>query len=150
MVENFIVGIITALFLALVAVARKKIIIPFFIEYLGERIKIYPMWVGEIDFGSGNNHKMKLELVKLGFKIEGHLEFTSGLHTGKKYDLRGRFQSNVLTFHYYPRDRYSTSQGCATFKRLNDGELLEGSFAYYSQSKDYIDTVNCIFTPTKL
>lgn len=147
MTESVLAGIISAFLLGIIVSIWKTLIVPFFIETFGERIKIYKSWRADLNFGSGNLHGIKLEINKLGYGVKGVLEFTTGRHIGKKYFVRGRFQSNILTFFYYPEDKHSTSQGSATFKRLNDGELLQGYFSYYSQEKDFIDKVDCEFKP---
>jgi hypothetical protein len=149
MTESVIASLIAAFIFGALVSTWNSFIVPFFVENFGERIKLYRVWSAYLDFGSGNLHGVKLNIIKLGYRITGVLEYTTGRHTGKKYFVYGRFQSNILTFHYYPEDKHSTSQGSATFKRLNDGELLQGYFSYYSQDKDLIDTVACEFIPTK-
>jgi len=149
MTQEIIIGLITTFLAALIAAYWKSFVVPFFIENFGERIKIHHTWVSNLNFGSGSLHGIKLTVNKLGYNITGELEFTTGRHTGKKYQIKGRFQSNILTFHYYPYDKHSTSQGTATFMRLMDGELLSGSFGYFSQEKNLIDTVKCELTPIK-
>jgi hypothetical protein len=124
-------------------------IVPFFIEKFGEPVKLDKVWYAKLDFGTGNQQEIKMDIKKMGYKINGELEFIAGKNKGKKYFLKGRFQSLILTFHYYPQDKKSISQGAATLKSLNDVGLLEGHFAYYSQTKDIIGTVKASFHPIK-
>lgn len=146
---DLLIGICTTLICALLAATWSRLLLPFLIEYFGERIKIYRWWLGNLNFSSGQLHGIKLEIKKRGYDIRGDLEFTTGRHAGKKYYIKGRFQSNILTFHYYPHDKHSTSQGTATFKRLLDGEQLSGHFAYFSQENNEVATVACNLSPVK-
>ncbi|MBN8642953.1 MAG: hypothetical protein J0L86_14165 [Flavobacteriales bacterium] len=147
MFENILAEIIGAFIIGLFIGTYKRYINPLIKEHFTDRIKLKKNWKSEINFGSGNLHGIKLELNKIGNDITGKIEFTSGRHQGKSYPIRGNFHSNILTFVYSPSDPTSTSQGSGTFKRLNDGELFNGYFAYYSQDSDQIRTVECAFTP---
>ncbi len=143
MAKEIIIGIIITFLCTMITALWNSFIAPFLIENFGERIKIHKNWTTQLDFGSGTLHGVKIEIKKFGYGIKGNLEFTSGRHNGKKYYIVGRFQSNILTFHYYPHDKHSTSQGTATFKRLMDGELLSGHFAYYSWQVFFCRFNNC-------
>lgn len=119
--EKIYVGIISALLLAILKLAWKEYLVPIWIELFIEKIKIYKVWFGELKFSdNGEAHKIKLELEKLGNKIEGSIEFISGTHKGKKYPLSGRYHTNILTFYYYPKDKktHKSGRGCfSTVKR---------------------------------
>ena len=149
MTHEIIIGLITTLLGTIVALTWNTFLVPLIIENFGERVKLHRYWISNLDFGSGNSHSVKLELKKLGYNISGDLEFTNGKHAGKKYKIKGRFQSLILTFRYYPYDKHSRSQGTATLMWLKDGELLKGHFAYFSQDKELVDTVGCEFTSAK-
>jgi len=86
-------------------------------------------------------------IVKRGYVIRGDLVFVEGRHKGKSYPVKGRYSHSLLTFHYFPADKISTSQGTATFQRLRDGALLKGVFSYYSQDSDTVATVACELNP---
>ena len=148
MIDEVILGVIVSFIVGIIVGAYKKMIIPFIKENFTERVKIHDKWHGNFDFGSGNSHGIKLTLKKLGNNISGELEFTTeGKHHLKSYPIKGRFSSNILSFTYYPNDAKSTSQGSGTFERLNDGQLLKGQFAYYSQGQNKIDSIEGEFKP---
>jgi hypothetical protein len=148
--ESILAEIVAAFIVGAIFGTYRKFIIPYVKEHFTERIKLHAIWVSDVNFGSGNIHKVKLTVNKMGNDVKGEIEFISGRHTGKKYPISGRFSSNILTFNYFPLDPKSTSQGSGTYKRLMDGELLKGYFAYFSQEQNLIDTVECEFIPLKI
>jgi hypothetical protein len=147
MTESVIAEIIAALIVGIIIGTYRKFFLPFIKEHFTEKVHLRKKWKTEVDFGSGKLHGIKLELSKLGNDINGELEFISGTHTGENYPIIGHFRSNILTFVYKPSDPKSTSQGSGTFTRLNDGKLLQGCLAFYSQNKNIINTVECKFEP---
>lgn len=122
-------------------------IYPIFIEGVFEPTKLATEYRGVLDFGRGPNHMLSLQVRKLGYRVRGRLTFLEGRHKGKVYPVKGRYSHSLLTFHYFPVDKISTSQGTATFQRLRDGELFVGYFAYYSQESDSVSTVRCELKP---
>ena len=106
---------------------------------------IHALWFTEISFGGGHSLSIRLNLQNEGETVAGEVEFGEG----KKYQLTGRLNHNVLTFLYYSPDNNRTSQGTGTFKLTGEGEILQGAFAYYSQERDLIDTLKCTFTVLK-
>jgi len=140
-VASFVFGFIVG--------AYKGLIEPFIREHFTERVKLHPKWAGDLAFSDSGPQKIKLDISKLGNRITGQLEFLSGKNEGSEYAISGTFAYNILTFTYDPKNPISTSRGTATFKRLEDGQLLSGQFAYFSQSKDKIDTIACELRPTR-
>jgi hypothetical protein len=122
-------------------------IYPAIIEGFFEPTKLAPEYRGTLDFGKGPYHTIALELRKRGYRVRGMLTFLEGRHKGKQYPVKGRYSHSLLTFHYFPSDKISTSQGTATFQRLRDGALFSGYFAYYSQESDSVSTVQCEIRP---
>jgi hypothetical protein len=120
---------------------------PFIVENLWEPTKLAKEYKGRLDFGNGPRHEISVRVNKKGYGIEGRLRFIEGRHSGKEYFVKGRYYHGMLTFTYWAVDQVSTSQGSATFQRLRDGELFLGYFAYYSQEKDFVDTVKCELRP---
>jgi len=95
MLESVIAEIIAGLIVAGIALTMKDYIVPFFVEIFGEKVKLHPHWVAELNFGTGNIHKVKLLLNKSGHKITGELEFISGDMRQKGITYMGGFK---LTF----------------------------------------------------
>jgi hypothetical protein len=120
---------------------------PAIIEGFFEPTKLAFEYRGILDFGKGPNHKVSLQVRKRGYTVRGSLTFLEGRHKGKVYPVKGRYAHALLTFHYFPADKSSTSQGTATFQRLRDGAVLSGFFAYYSEGQDKVATVRCDLIP---
>lgn len=127
--------------------AWMKIIYPGIVEYFVEPTKLAVLYGGTLDFGRGPNHRIQVTLRKRGRGITGSLRFTEGRNAGKEYGVQGRYSHGLLTFVYWPLDKASTSQGTATFQRLQDGALFRGQFAYYSQEGDKVAAVQCELKP---
>ncbi|WP_460980076.1 hypothetical protein [Spirosoma knui] len=137
---------LTTLFGLGIGLLWKSHLLPFLSE-LSEKVKLHQNWASQLKFSSNDVHDIHVQINKTGQNITGELVFVSGKHKGKKYTISGRYHSHILTFLYYPVDEKSTSQGTATLYRKDDGNLLEGSFAYFSQDKNLIDTTPCQMRP---
>jgi hypothetical protein len=125
-------------------------IYPAIIEGFFEPTKLANEYRGVLDFGHGPNHEVSLQVRKRGYQVVGVLTFLRGRHKGKVYPVKGRYSHSLLTFHYFPVDKISTSQGTASFQRLHDGDLFVGYFAYFSQEEDRVSTVRCELRPTTI
>ena len=136
-------GVLTAGCGYLAGVFCQRFLYPLYTERFTESTKLAEEYQGVLDFGHGPNHRISLRLEKLGFNIKGTLKFIDGPNKDKAYKLIGRYANGLLTFSYKAVDRNSTSQGTATFKRLQDGDLFSGAFAYYSQLEDKVASVMC-------
>jgi hypothetical protein len=119
---------------------------PAIIEGFFEPTKLAKEYRGRLDFGKGPHHEIALRVQKRGYTVRGSLIFLDGRHKGKVYPVKGRYSHGLLTFHYFPSDKTSTSQGTATFQRLKDGAVLSGYFAYYSEGQDKVATIQCSLT----
>jgi len=120
-----------------------KVIYPWFVEWFREPTKLAKEFHGILDFGRGPNHEIVLRPKKCGYKVTGTLRFVKGEHAGKEYKILGRYHHGLLSFYYSAVNKASTSEGSATFKRMNDGDLFQGHFIYFSQSIDSLGTVEC-------
>jgi len=147
MVYDLLISLTAAAIGGIGAFCWTNFIYPAVVEGLYEPTKLAREYRGILDFGKGPNHLISLQVRKRGYRVAGKLTFLEGRHKGKVYPVKGRYSHSLLTFHYFPSDRRSTSQGTATFQRLKDGELFAGYFAYFSQESDTVSTVRCELTP---
>jgi hypothetical protein len=147
MILDIVANLIAAVIGAGAAWYWVSYVYPAVIEGFFEPTKLSAKYRGTLDFGKGPNHKVELRVKKRGYTVRGSLEFLDGRHKGKVYPVKGRYSHALLTFHYFPADKSSTSQGTATFQRLRDGELFLGYFAYYSEGEDRVATVACELKP---
>lgn len=132
---------------AIVAALWTSRLYPAILQGFLEPTKLAPEYRGVLDFGRGPRHEISLQIRKRGYTIRGKLVFIKGRHQGKEYPVKGRYWHSLMTFHYFPADKASTSQGTATFQRRHDGGSFSGYFAYYSQESDTVATVKCELTP---
>ncbi|HVR98503.1 MAG TPA: hypothetical protein VMW27_17950, partial [Thermoanaerobaculia bacterium] len=130
MLLDILGNLIAAAIGAFVAFFWVSLAYPAIIEGFFEPTKLAREYRGVLDFGRGPHHTISLQVKKRGYRVRGKLVFLQGRHKGKEYPVKGRYAHSLLTFHYYPSDKMSTSQGTATFQRLRDGELFLGYFAY--------------------
>jgi len=147
MLLDIVSNLIAAAIGAFAAYLWVSVIYPAIIEGFFEPTKLAAEYRGTLDFGRGPHHTIALRVKKRGYRVRGTLEFLEGRHKGKVYPVKGRYSHSLLTFHYYPADKISTSQGTASFQRRKDGALLSGFFAYYSQESDSVSTVACDLKP---
>jgi hypothetical protein len=147
MLLDILSNLIAAAIGGLAAFLWVSFIYPSIIEGFFEPTKLAQEYRGTLDFGNGPNHVISLQVRKRGYQVRGRLTFLEGRHKGKVYPVKGRYSHSLLTFHYFPADKISTSQGTASFQRLKDGELFVGYFAYFSQESDSVSTVRCELKP---
>jgi hypothetical protein len=147
MVFELIINLAAAAIGGLLVFFWRTFIYPTIVEGFFEPTKLAREYRGVLDFGHGPNHEVSLQVRKRGYQVTGILTFLRGRHKGKIYPVKGRYSHSLLTFHYFPVDKISTSQGTASFQRLQDGELFVGFFAYFSQEEDRVSTVRCELRP---
>ena len=145
--ESIIGGIVAMVLGGILTFGWQRYFYPYILEWFSEPTKRSKSYSTTLDFGSGPNHKLILRISKLGRSVKGEIGFIGGRHAGKVYPLIGTYRNPILTFFYWSKPEFGTSQGGGSFKRLKDGALLKGSFAYYSQESDSVESVQCELKP---
>jgi hypothetical protein len=120
----------------------KDFVYPWFIEFRREPAKLKSTYVGTVIWEDGSSCEISVQLRKLGYTVSGSMALVEGKGE-TEYKLNGRYSGGLLTFTYRPKYSASASEGCGTFQRLRDGELLSGYLAYLSQSSNQVQTVHC-------
>lgn len=139
-------GLVSAAMGAFIAFCWSRFLYPLWVELSVESTKLHDQWRGNVSFGDGITHEISLVINKLGRRVTGSLRFTEGTSQGQQYKITGQYSQGFLAFTYSPEDRGSISQGAATFKRIKDGNELEGAFSYNDRETDKISTTLCRFT----
>jgi hypothetical protein len=147
MLKDVITGLIAAAIGAFLAFLWKEHIHPAIIQGFFERTKLAGEFRGVIDLGTTHNDHISLRIKKAGYRIRGEVAFIEENRTPKFYPIIGRYFNSLLSFYYFSSDNASTSQGCASFKRLQDGKLLRGHFVYYDLVTETLKTVHCDLNP---
>jgi hypothetical protein len=131
-------------FIGLIAVEIwKEFVYPWYIELRREPAKLKSAYVATVNWDDGSSRRISVQLRKRGYTVSGSMAVMEGKREDKEYKLKGRYSRGLLTFTYWPKYSEITSEGCGTFQRLHDGELLSGYFAYLGQSANQVESVHC-------
>ncbi len=122
-----------------------KVVYPYFVELFREPTKLKPEFVATLDFGGGKTDKIRLRIKKLGYQISGTLRFEEGDKMGAEYEVKGRYNHGIISFHYSACDASSTSQGSASLLRTEDGAHLTGHIIYFGRTAGVLLTAHCEF-----
>lgn len=98
-------------------------------------------WTATETFSDDNTtdeYSMKLRC--RGREVSGTMFCTNGPDKNREYQLKGSFDSLILTLTWVPKDAVALESGTITAKLVKDGKALEGSGIFYSPITERIHT----------
>ncbi len=141
--ENIALGLATAAIGSMLTLTWNRVLYPARIEFFVEKTKLADEYKGILKFDDQLTEEISLRVKKFGYGVKGQLRFTEGTNVGQEYAINGHYSQGFLAFTYAAKSADSTSQGSATFLRVQDGNALKGAFVYNRQKKDKLSTIKC-------
>ncbi len=138
-------------FIVLVIIAFSKIIWGYYLENLFLKLSnrhmrdISGIWEAEYTDSSSNKCTDHIEIIQYGWKIKGKQDYTIkhksvGNETHKTFEFEGYFDNDMLTVFFRNTDRRQKGGGTYTLGLKNQGDVLDGGFAWWDVENDKIET----------
>lgn len=98
-------------------------------------------WTATEVFSDDNTtDEFTMKLRCRGRQVSGVMFCTGGPDKGREYELKGFFDSLILTLTWTPKDAVALESGTLTAKLIKDGKALEGHGVFYSPLTEKVHT----------
>jgi hypothetical protein len=143
--EKIIYDIAVGLATALVILACKhywSLIVSMFQQDIRRVARLLEQsWTGTETFSDdGSTDEFNMKLCCRGRQVSGNMICSGGPDKGREYDLKGSFDSLILSLIWTPKDAVALESGTITAKLVKDGKALEGHGVFYSPITEKIHT----------
>lgn len=144
-VKNVLVSVVSGIGVSFLLLIFKRFwsntLFPWFENLVYRDLKIEGKWYG-VYTDLVTIRQDIIEIDRKGHVINGTLCCIAEIDKGEKYLVKGSFKNLILSLTYETADKTKTDRGSLTLMSKNNGCILRGKIAFYSNSADSIEYWN--------
>jgi len=114
-----------------IVIVWRHILEPWYEERLYKGVEISGVWEGSVEYPTGGENKIVVDLRRRGYAVTGSAACVEGSDKGMRWNLIGTFRNNILTFTYDSASKREIDRGAGGYHLIDNGRTLKGGCFYH-------------------